>query len=130
MRVDFTEVMVQTFPKGFENWKFYRCEYGGHAEQCLFEVHIWLPPSAKIKDLTNLFVNWQKPILEIHKEPQRKLLRNRVKCKKCGTVIESRWTHDFVSCECGSIFVDGGLDYMRMGGNLDNIEDLSEWKKL
>ena len=134
MRVGFTEIAVQTFPKGFENWKFYRIEYGGHAEECLLEFHIWLPPNAKIKDLTNLFNTWQQPTYEeyraeLDKQPKRKLLRNRVKCKKCGATIESRYTHDFVECECRSVFVDGGLDYMRIGGEPDEIEDLSEWEE-
>jgi hypothetical protein len=29
-------------------------------------------------------------------------------------------------CECGSIFVDGGKDYLRRGGIIENIEDMSE----
>lgn len=41
--------------------------------------------------------------------------RNRAKCAHCHTVIESVNRHDFVSCECGKIFVDGGRDYFRRG---------------
>jgi hypothetical protein len=29
-------------------------------------------------------------------------------------------------CSCESIFVDGGKDYLRRGGNIANIQDLSE----
>ena len=39
--------------------------------------------------------------------------RNRAKCKKCQDVIESKHRHDFVTCKCGSISLDGGRDYMR-----------------
>lgn len=39
--------------------------------------------------------------------------RNRAQCKKCKDVIESRWTHEFVTCKCGSISVDGGSSYAK-----------------
>lgn len=49
---------------------------------------------------------------------------NRARCRSCGDVIESKYRHDFVQCSCGESFVDGGLDYLRRGGELD---DMSEW---
>lgn len=56
------------------------------------------------------------------------LRRNAAECKKCGDVIESRSVHDWVSCKCGEIFVDGGLAYLRRGArNLDCIIDRCEW---
>lgn len=45
------------------------------------------------------------------------MIRNIAKCKKCGDIIESKHRHDFVRCSCGAIFVDGGHDYIRRGGN-------------
>ena len=45
------------------------------------------------------------------------MLRNIAKCKKCGDIIESKHRHDFVQCSCRSIFVDGGHDYIRRGGD-------------
>lgn len=54
-----------------------------------------------------------------------KLKRNRAQCRKCGDVIESRTVHDFRQCKCGAMFVDGGLDYLRRGGDLDKIHELS-----
>jgi len=54
------------------------------------------------------------------------ITRNAVKCLKCGDIIESAHVHDFKTCSCGAIFVDGGLEYLRRGGNLDDMEDLSE----
>lgn len=54
-------------------------------------------------------------------------LTNKCRCKNCGDVIQSKHRHDFVYCKCGSIFTDGGLDYLRRGGkDLNLIEDLSE----
>ena len=40
-------------------------------------------------------------------------MRNRVKCLKCDDTIESKHVHDFVTCSCGNVSVDGGLDYSR-----------------
>ena len=52
------------------------------------------------------------------------IIRNAAKCNKCGDVIQSVSRHDFVECECGSIFVDGGNEYMRAGGAREDIEFL------
>lgn len=46
---------------------------------------------------------------------KRKIVRNIAQCAQCKQVIESTHRHDFRACGCGSIFVDGGLDYMRWG---------------
>lgn len=57
----------------------------------------------------------------------RVLLRNVAECRLCGDVIESKSRHDFVSCKCGGIFTDGGLDYVRRGAtDPANIIDRSE----
>lgn len=45
----------------------------------------------------------------------------RIQCKKCGDVIESKHRHDFVWCSCKSIFIDGGNDYVRWGGDPKDI---------
>lgn len=42
-------------------------------------------------------------------------MRNRVKCARCGDVIESKYRHDFQQCSCSLIFCDGGLEYQRLG---------------
>ena len=38
-----------------------------------------------------------------------------ITCLDCGDTIRSRSRHDFRTCNCGSIFVDGGTDYFRFG---------------
>lgn len=38
------EYGVFNFPEGLEGWRLYRIEYGGHAESCVYEGTIWLPP--------------------------------------------------------------------------------------
>jgi hypothetical protein len=39
--------------------------------------------------------------------------RNRAECLLCGDIIESTYRHDFVTCACGNLSVDGGPDYHR-----------------
>ena len=55
----------------------------------------------------------------------KKILVNKIKCKKCGDVIESKSRHDFKFCSCGAVSVDGGLDYIRRCGEEDDYEELS-----
>lgn len=38
-------------------------------------------------------------------------LRNRAQCLECNEVIESTYRHDYRSCKCGNLSVDGGNDY-------------------
>lgn len=54
-----------------------------------------------------------------------RIVRNAARCLKCGTVVESRTVHDFVPCRCGAIFVDGGTEYLRAGGNPSDFESLA-----
>ena len=60
----------------------------------------------------------------------QKIKKNCIKCKNCGDVIESKDRHDFKSCKCGAVSVDGGKDYLRRGytNSLDDFEELSEYE--
>lgn len=60
----------------------------------------------------------------------RKILVNKIRCKKCGDVIESVSVHDFKFCKCETVAVDGGHDYLRRLGNLEDWEELSEYKAI
>ena len=52
---------------------------------------------------------------------------NKAQCRKCGDIIESTHRHDFKSCKCGAITVDGGRDYLkRMAKDLNDVIELSE----
>ena len=53
------------------------------------------------------------------------IVRNIIKCKKCGDIIESITTHDFKWCSCGACAVDGGHDYLRRVGNQEDWEEKS-----
>lgn len=47
------------------------------------------------------------------------IVQNAVTCNKCGEFIVSKHRHDFVTCHCGTISVDGGQAYLRRVGGLD-----------
>ena len=50
--------------------------------------------------------------------------KNKIKCLKCGDIIESTYRHDFKMCKCGNCGVDGGLDYFkRTGTDYEEIAD-------
>lgn len=53
------------------------------------------------------------------------ILYNAVKCGICGEVIFSRHRHDFVTCQCENVSVDGGLSYLRRSYNTENWTDMS-----
>lgn len=53
------------------------------------------------------------------------------RCKACNTVIVSLHRHDWVACKCfknekdnTGIYIDGGREYLRGGGKLENIEEV------
>lgn len=54
-----------------------------------------------------------------------KIIENKAQCKKCQDIIESRSINDLKRCSCGSIAVDGGLEYIKRIGNQENIIELS-----
>jgi hypothetical protein len=60
-----------------------------------------------------------------YREPR--ILRNRARCTLCGDVVESRHRHDFRSCGCGAVAVDGGRAYLRRCGEPANLEEMSEF---
>lgn len=55
------------------------------------------------------------------------IIKNAIKCKICGDIIESTSVHDFKTCSCGACSVDGGHDYLRRcAKSRDVFIDLSE----
>ena len=69
----------------------------------------------------------------------KELVLNRIQCNICEDIITSRYRHDFQFCKCKKTFIDGGLDYRRIGGsdyldsaiyttdNLDTQVAFAEW---
>lgn len=55
-----------------------------------------------------------------------KILNNIAKCLLCGDVIESKGRHDFVTCSCGALSVDGGHWYLsRIFNNREDWQEMS-----
>ena len=59
--------------------------------------------------------------------PGQRILRNCIKCKSCGDIIESENAHDFKFCSCKRVAVDGGHDYLRrcVTDSSNDYEELS-----
>jgi hypothetical protein len=54
---------------------------------------------------------------------------NKIKCLRCGDIIESTSVHDFKFCSCGACAVDGGMEYLRRVGEREDWEELSEFEE-
>lgn len=56
-----------------------------------------------------------------------RVITNKAQCRQCNDIIESTNRHDFKSCKCGAISVDGGKEYLkRCFKNYNDIIELSE----
>lgn len=63
----------------------------------------------------------------------RKIVKNAIKCKRCGETIYSVSTHDYKMCQCGSCGIDGGHDYIRriyISSPEEDFEELSEYEEI
>ncbi len=63
------------------------------------------------------------------KVKDKRLTRNAAKCNKCGDTVESLDGHHFVRCSCKAIAVDGGLEYARFTGEIEDCADLCEYEE-
>ena len=53
------------------------------------------------------------------------ILQNQIRCLKCKDEVYSAHRHDFVTCSCGAVAVDGGMEYLRRVGNADDWKEMS-----
>ena len=66
------------------------------------------------------------------------IVKNAIECALCGTVVESKHRHDFAVHSCdglrerrgpdGFIAADGGRDYLKRCGELQDYTDISEFR--
>lgn len=55
------------------------------------------------------------------------VVTNKAQCRNCGDILKSVHRHDFKSCSCGSISVDGGTAYIKRSfKKYGDIIELSE----
>lgn len=63
---------------------------------------------------------------------KKKLKSNRIRCKHCNDIIESKSTYDFQICRCKAVAIDGGLEYGRRiyvsNPAEEHYEELSEYE--
>ncbi|MCX4358007.1 MAG: hypothetical protein OSJ43_17610 [Oscillospiraceae bacterium] len=62
----------------------------------------------------------------------RRIIKNCIKCNLCGDIIVSEDRHDFKSCKCGAVTVDGGNDYLKRTykNSPDDYTELSEYEDI
>lgn len=59
-----------------------------------------------------------------------KIKSNKIQCNHCKSVIESKYTHDFVWCHCHKVAVDGGKEYLkRTFSKLSDYTEMSDVDK-
>ena len=56
----------------------------------------------------------------------KKLIKNAFKCLYCNDIIESKHQHEYTTCKCGAMSIDGGTSYIRLVGDLDMMENMCE----
>lgn len=61
-------------------------------------------------------------------EKKEEIISNKIKCKKCGDIIESKSTNDYKKCSCGAVAVCGGKDSLKRIGSEEDYEELSKFK--
>lgn len=50
---------------------------------------------------------------EVKKFYREVIVTNKAQCLSCGDIIESTFRHDFRTCSCGKVSVDGGKSYLK-----------------
>lgn len=49
----------------------------------------------------------------MYDDDKKRIIRNSAICNKCKEEVVSKYRHDFRSCSCGDLSVDGGTAYLR-----------------
>ena len=55
-----------------------------------------------------------------------KIISNKIQCKHCGEIIESKSIHSFVTCKCECCSVDGGHYHLSRSFRTSPEEDFIE----
>lgn len=62
-----------------------------------------------------------------------RILVNKIQCKRCGDIVESKRAHDMVWCRCGQCAADGGRSCLKRGYRTNRPDEafteLSEFEK-
>lgn len=60
----------------------------------------------------------------------KKIISNKIQCKHCGEIIESKSIHDFVWCKCGSCAVDVGKYHLNRSFKTSKEKDFIELSEI
>ena len=58
----------------------------------------------------------------------RQIVENKVRCKKCKTVLHSTTLDGVLYCRCGDVWISGGNSKTLRGGEIAFVEELSTFK--
>lgn len=53
----------------------------------------------------------------------------KIKCKKCGEVIEGDKKGTYITCKCKAIAIDETTYYVRINGDIEDFEEVKENKE-
>lgn len=68
------------------------------------------------------FAPYDMPVAERRKLDVGDIFINQAQHTVCGWYIRSRNRHDYVTCKCGGLSIDGGSWYTRLVGDADHAE--------
>ena len=58
----------------------------------------------------------------------RQILENKIRCKKCGTILNSVNPTTVLYCVCGDVWISGGTEKTLRGGEISFMEEMSRFK--
>ena len=66
--------------------------------------------------------------MSIHRVTKgRTILENKVRCKKCGKILNSTIPEEILYCRCGSIWSSGGRKKTLRGGEIAFMDEMSKF---
>lgn len=109
------EEMVFNPPKGMENYRFYRIEYGGVNEASVMTGSIWLPPTFSEDRLERL--------LNLRAED----ISARYLCNVFSNMRKCLETHNFSTLP--SLIEEAQYRAERMEDKIEQIHDMEAWER-
>ena len=106
-----------------------------HNHTTLFDITVSRKELQTLNDQIAYLLSMEEPTVPkpdsfemIVQPPKPRVIKtNAVQCNHCKDVIISRHCHDFVTCSCGKVSVDGGVNYLRRAGDPNDWTELSEY---
>lgn len=68
------------------------------------------------------FAPYDMPVADRRKLDVGDIYINQVRHTQCGWLIRSRNRHDYQTCICGELSIDGGSWYTKVSGDVESVE--------